>query len=134
MDLIAVADELGAALKTIDGLTVPEWGEQRVSPPFALIPLPEIAYDMAYGRTGWRIEDWPLMVLVDRPVKPESRRAVVEYAARSGPLSVKAAIEGHTYTTCDTVRVASCDFDEATYNNVPYLAATFHLDISGKGA
>ncbi|MEU8220910.1 hypothetical protein AB0C47_34780 [Micromonospora taraxaci] len=137
MDVQAVADELGDALKTIDGLTVPEWGVQRVSPPFALIPLPDgdgITYDMTYGRGGDRIGDWPVLVLIDRPARPESRRAIAAYAAGSGSKSVKQAIEDHTYTALDTVRVTSCEFDVVTYAGTDYLAAMFHLDISGKGA
>lgn len=135
MDLNTVAAELGTALGSIAGLTVPEWGVQRVSPPFALIPMPDaITYDMTYGRGGDRIEDWPLLVLIDRPARPESRRAIAAYAAGSGPKSVKAAIEDHTYTACDTVRVTSCEFDVVSYADVSYLAAMFHLDISGKGA
>ncbi|WP_030488192.1 hypothetical protein [Micromonospora chokoriensis] len=135
MDPVDVADELSVALRTIGGLTVPEWGVQRVSPPFALIPLPDqISYDLAYGRGGDRIEDWPVMVLVDRPARPESRRAIAEYGAGSGAKSVKAAIEAHAYTACDAVRVTSCEFEVVSYADVSYLAAMFHLDISGKGA
>ncbi|MDG4762430.1 hypothetical protein [Micromonospora sp. WMMD710] len=137
MDVQAIADELGDALKTIAGLTVPEWGVQRVSPPFALIPLPDgegITYDLTYGRGGDRIEDWPVLVLIDRPARPESRRAIAAYAAGSGSKSVKQAIEDHTYTSCDTVRVTSCEFDVVSYHAVDYLAAMFHLDITGKGA
>ena len=135
MDVQAIADELGEALKAIAGLTVPEWGVQRVSPPFALIPLPDaVTYDLTYGRGGDRIEDWPLLVLIDRPARPESRRAIAEYAAGSGPSSVKQAIEDHTYTACDPPRVTSCEFDVVSYAGTDYLAAMFHLDISGKGA
>ncbi|MGA5306515.1 hypothetical protein [Micromonospora taraxaci] len=137
MDVQIIADELSAALKTIDGLTVPEWGVQRVSPPFALIPLPDgegITYDLTYGRGGDRIPDWPVLVLIDRPARPESRRAIAAYATGSGATSVKEAIEGHTYTACDPPRVASCEFDVVSYAGTDYLAAMFHLDISGKGA
>lgn len=134
MNLDDVADELGAALATT-GLNVPEWGVQRVSPPFALIPLPEeITYDMTYGRGGDRIEDWPVLVLLAHPTKPETRRAIAEYADGSGPKSVKAAVEAHTYTACDTVRVGRAEFDVVSYAGTDYLAAMFHLDISGKGA
>lgn len=135
MNLIEVADELGAALKTIEGLRVPEWGVQRVHPPFALLPLPEqVSYDLAYGRGGDRIEDWPLLVLVANPAQPAARRSIAEYAAGSGAKSVKARIEAHTYTACDTVRVTSAEFDVVSYAGTDYLAAMFHLDISGKGA
>lgn len=135
MNLDDVAAELGAALGTIAGLNVPEWGVQRVTPPFALIPLPEqVTYDATYGRGSDRIEDWPVLVLVAHPTKPEARRAVAEYADGSGPKSVKAAIEAHEYTACDSVTVQTAEFDVVTYAGTDYLAAMFHLDITGKGA
>ena len=135
MNLDDVAAELATALKTIDGLRVPDWGVQKVSPPFALIPLPEqVTYDATYGRGSDRIEDWPVMVLVANPTQPQARRAVAEYAAGSGTKSVKAAVEAHTYTACDSVTVESAEFDVVSYAGTDYLAAMFHLDITGKGA
>ena len=135
MDLDLVAGELATALGTIGGLTVPEWGVQRVTPPFALIPLPEeITYDAGYGRGADQIGDWPVMVLVANPTRPEARREIATYAAGSGPKSVKAAIDAHTYTACDSVTVVRAEFDVVKYAGVDYLAAMFHLDITGRGA
>lgn len=134
MDLDAVAGELGDVLKAI-GLNVPEWGVQRVHPPFALVPLPDrITFDAGYQRGADRIEDWPLLVLLPNPTKPETRRAIAEYADGSGPKSVKAAIEARTYTSCDSVTATSVEFDVVSYAATDYLAAMFHLDIMGKGA
>ncbi|MFG3709484.1 hypothetical protein [Micromonospora sp. NPDC047730] len=134
MNLDDVAAQLGEALKTIEGLNVPEWGVRRVYPPFALIPLPEqVEYDATYGRGSDRIEDWPLLVLLSRPTEPETRKAIAAYADGSGPKSVKAAIEAHTYTAFDSVRVGRAEFDVVSYDGVDYLAAMFHLDITGKG-
>lgn len=134
MDLDAIAGELGDALETI-GLNVPEWGVQRVHPPFALIPVPErVTFDAGYGRGADQIEDWPVLVLVAHPTKPEARRAIAEFADGSGPKSVKAAVEDHEYMACDSVRVASAEFDVVSYAGTDYLAAMFHLEIMGKGA
>lgn len=135
MDLDAVAAELADALKTIDGLNVPEWGVQRVHPPFGLIPLPEsITFDATYGRGSDRIEDWPVLVLLARPTDPETRKAIAAYADGSGLRSVKAAIEAHTYTACSTPRVTSAEFDVVSYAGTEYLAAMFHLDVTGSGS
>lgn len=135
MNLDAVAGELAAALRTIAGLNVPEWGVQRVHPPFALVAMPEqVTYDATYQRARDVIEDWPVLVLVAHPTKPEARRTVAAYADGSGPMSVKAAIEGHTYTALTAVRVASAQFDTVVYAGVDYLAAMFQLEISGEGA
>ncbi|MEK8107410.1 hypothetical protein NKG94_23835 [Micromonospora sp. M12] len=73
-------------------------------------------------------------MLVANPTQPEARRAVAEYADGSGDRSIKVAIEAHEYTSCDSVRVAWSEFDSAKYAGTDYLAAIFHLDITGKGA
>lgn len=134
MNLDQVAGEIGTALGSIDGLTVPEWGVRRVVPPFALISLPErIDYDATYGRGSDRIEDWTVLVLLARPEDPGTRTAIAEYADGSGAKSVKAAIEGYAYAACDSVTVTSAEFDVVKYDGVDYLAAMFHLDITGRG-
>ncbi|MFI6763851.1 hypothetical protein ACIBF5_32485 [Micromonospora sp. NPDC050417] len=135
MNVADVADEVRAALDTIQGLHVPEWGVKRASGETALVTLPErIEYDATYGRGTDRIPDLAVIILVPRPTTPEAVRAVAKYADGSGDHSVKAAVERHTYTACDTVRVASVEFDIATYVATEYLAAMFHLDITGKGS
>lgn len=136
MNLDDVAEELRAALGTIAGLSTPEWGVQRLSdPPAAVVALPEeVTYDLTYGRGGDRIGDWQVLVLVPHPTKPEARTAIAAYADGSGTQSVKAAIEGHTYTACSSVTVVRAEFDAVTFAGTEYLAAMFHLDVVGEGA
>lgn len=135
MNLEAVAGELSTALQTITGLRVPPWGVERINPPAAVIALPErIDYDATYGRGSDRFPDLPVIVLVGQPEQRASRKAIAAYADGSGAKSVKAKLEAFTYTTCDSVRVAWSEFDTARYAGTDYLAAIFHLDITGKGA
>ena len=135
MNVDEVAAELGAALDTIPDLNVPEWGVQRVSPPFAVVPLPErVDYDDTYQRGTDRIEDWPVMVLVPHPTKPEARRAIAPYADGSGAQSVKAAVEAYAFTACTTPRVEWSEFDVVSFAGTDYLAAIFHLNIKGPGS
>ena len=135
MDLEAVAVELSAALGTISGLRRPPWGVEKITPPAALILLPErIDFDSTYGRGKDHYPDVPVIVLVGKPNERAARKKVAAYAAGSGAKSVKAAIEARTYTACDTVRVAWAEFDNARYAAVDYLACIFHLDIVGRGA
>jgi hypothetical protein len=135
VDLEAVAAELGVALGAITGLRLPPWGIEKISPPAAIIALPErIDYDSTYGRGSDRYPDLPVIVLVGQPEQRSARKAIAAYADGSGPSSVKAALEAHTYTSCDSVRVAWAEFDTARYAGTDYLAAIFHLDITGKGA
>ena len=135
MNLEAVAAELTTALKTITGLRVTPWGIEKITPPAAVICLPErIDYDATYGRGSDQYPDLTVIVLVGKPAERSARKAIAAYADGSGPQSVKAAVEAHTYTSCDSVRVAWAEFDTARYAAVDYLAAIFHLDITGKGA
>jgi hypothetical protein len=135
VNLEAVAAELSTALETITGLRVPPWGIERISPPAAVIALPErIDYDSTYGRGSDRWPDLAVIVLVGQPAARSARKAIAAYADGSGAKSVKVAIEAHTYTACDSVRVAWAEFDTAKYAGTDYLACIFHLDITGKGA
>jgi hypothetical protein len=137
MNLADVAEEIRAALDTIAGLRVPEWGEQRINPPAALVMLPErISYDETYGRGCDRYPDVEVLVLVPNPTTWRAVQDLAPYADGSGSKSVKQAVEAYPYTACDpgAVRVAWCEFDVVKYADVPYLAAIFHLDITGDGA
>lgn len=135
MNLDEVAGELRTALQTIDGLNVPEWGVQRISPPAAVIALPErVDYDDTYQRGRDVIPDLLVLVLVANPAQPAARREVAGYAAGGGAQSVKAAVEAGTYTALTAVRVVWCEFDVVSYAGTDYLAAMFHLEISGEGA
>lgn len=135
MNLDQVAAELATALKTITGLRVPPWGVEKVSPPAALISLPErITYDETYQRGADKYEDVQVIVLVGRPNNRAARKAIAAYADGSGPKSVKAAVEAHAYTSCSEPHVAWCEFTDATYAGTSYLAAIFHCEITGKGA
>ena len=135
MNLEEVAGELTLALKTITGLRVPPWGVESISPPAAVIALPErIDYDATYGRGSDRFPDLAVIVLVGQPEQRSARKTIAAYADGSGAKSVKAKLEAYTYTSCDSVRVAWAEFDTARYAGTDYLAAIFHLDITGKGA
>lgn len=136
MNLEAVAGEVHTALGAITGLRRPPWGVEKITPPAAIIALPErIDYDYSgYSRGADRYPDMAVIVLVGKPEQRVSRKAIAAYADGSGPKSVKAAIEAHTYTACDSVRVAWAEFENAKYAGIDYLAAIFHLDIVGKGA
>ncbi|RQW83557.1 hypothetical protein [Micromonospora globispora] len=135
MNLEAIAAELATVLGTIAGLRVPPWGVESISPPAAVITLPDrIDYDSTYGRGSDRFPDLAVVVLVGAATQRSSRKALAAYADGSGAKSVKAKLEAHTYTSCDSVRVAWAEFGTPTFAGTDYLAAIFHLDITGKGA
>ncbi|HEV8568981.1 MAG TPA: hypothetical protein VGQ92_18185 [Actinoplanes sp.] len=135
MNLEAVAGEIGTALQTITGLRVPPWGVKQITPPAAVIALPErIDYDSTFARGSDRFPDLAVIVLVGKPEERASRKALAAYADGSGAQSVKAAVEAYTYTSCSSVRVAWAEPDSAKFAGIDYLAMIFHLDVTGRGA
>src|SRR5258707_7371889 len=107
MDLAAVMDDLGAALATIGGLTGQPYWADRVTPPAAIVGLPDgITFDATYGR-GSDTMTLPVFILVGRTTAATARTILAAYCNGSGARSVKAAIEAHAAASYDTVRVAS---------------------------
>ena len=135
MDLAAVMDDLAGTLEdTITDLRVYASPPGSVQPPAAIVSYPErIAFDETYARGMDRIT-LPVVVVVGRPTDRSTRDTMAAYCAGSGDSSIKAALEGGTYSACDTVRVASAEFDVVTIGAVDYLAATFSIDITGSGS
>jgi hypothetical protein len=134
MNLADVMDELGTALGTIDGLRVfPYWAD-RITPPTAVIAWPDpLTYDIAMHRGGDQAEV-PVIVLAGKVDARTARDVLARYCDGSGAHSVKAAIDGHTATAYDSARVIRVEFSVVTVSAVEYLAATFFIDVIGKGA
>lgn len=134
MNLTDVVGELRAAVGTIAGLRVPAWGEQSITPPAALVlPPNRIEFGTTYGDTCDRYPDVWVLVLVPDPDDWRAYAQLAPYCDGSGASSVRAAIEGYAYTACDpqTVKVADAEFDVVKYAGIPYLAAVFHVDLTG---
>jgi hypothetical protein len=135
MNLDDVAGEVQDALKSIGGLRVPEWGVDRVVPPTAIVTLPErIEYDHTKMRGFDRYVDLQVIILLARGNTRTTRAELAEFVAGSGPRSVKAVLDGWTYTSLDTMRVISAEPQVVTFADVPYEAMIFHTDITGRGA
>lgn len=133
MNLADVMDEIGTALEGIDGLRVfPYWAD-RITPPAAIVAWPDpVTYDATMGRGADQMT-LPLFVLVGRFDARSTRDRLAVYLDGSGDSSVKAVLEAHTWTSCDSVRVASATVDSYTVAAVDYLGAEFSLDIFGTG-
>lgn len=134
MDVGAVMTEIETPLKTI-GLRTAVWGVKTISPPAAIITLPDaVDFHGGYGVGSTRIRDLMVVVLVGRADARSALKTLMPYCAETGTKSVKASLEGYAFTTFDVITVESVEFDTVTYGDVPYLAAMFHTDIVGKGA
>lgn len=128
-------EELAARLKTIPKLRVSaEWvGTPNV--PHAIVAMPRGDFDATYGR-GMDVWELPVVVLVGKVREKSARDNASPYVSGSGPRSIKQVLEDPTYeyTTLDTLRVQSFEFDVYTFGAVDYLAAEFILQIAGDGA
>jgi hypothetical protein len=129
-----VMDEIGAGLTSIAGLRVHAYEEKSVSPPAALVGLPNtIDFDKTYGR-GMDEATLEVTLLVSEVGGARvARNAIAPYADGTGPMSVKQALERRNYTACDSVTVRSARFDVVTIAGTRYLAVIFTLYITGQG-
>lgn len=134
MNIGDVMDQLGTALEGIDGLRVFPYNADKVNPPAAVVAWPDpLTYDDTMARGADRMT-LHLFVLVGRFDARTTRDRLSAYLDGSGASSVKAAVEGGTYTACDSVRVTEATVDSYTSGGVDLLGADFTLDIYGRGA
>jgi hypothetical protein len=134
MDLNAVMNQIGTRLDTIAGLRVHDYQADTITPPAAMIVMPdEIEFDKTYGRGMDKIM-LPMLVVVGKASDRAARDNLAAYASGSGSVSIKAVVEGGTYTAFDVVRVARAEFDTVRIAGNDYLAALFDLEIFGSGS
>lgn len=133
MDLVAIHDELGEALGSIDGLRVLPFDARSVAVPAVLFALPEeFDYGQTYGGAGQLIKfDLPVTVVVGAANDRASRTEVMAYASFPGDKSVKAALESFQYASCDDVFVSEAEFGAVQIASVDYLAVTFTVQVFG---
>jgi len=134
MDIEAVMDEMATALRTIGSLQGRTFAypPDSVTPPAALVGYPEIDYQQSYQR-GLDILKFPVWVVVSTNTDRAARAALGPYLAGSGSTSVKAAIDGGTYTECDVAVVTDGRVTSVRISDIEYLAAEFTVDIYGSG-
>jgi hypothetical protein len=129
-----IADELTARLDTIAGLRCFGYPPPTVVPPAAIVSYPgSITFDETYGRGMDRIPDWPVLIVQGKATDRTARERIYDFAAATGPKSIKAILEAGEYASLDTIRVMSCEFDVVTIGGVDYISALFTLDIAGQG-
>lgn len=134
MNLADVMDDVADRLGTITGLRVWAWPGGAVTSPAAVVTYPsEYRYDETYGR-GMDRMTLQVVVLVANPTARPTRDALGAYVDGSGASSVKAVLEGGTYTAFHSLRVVSVDFDMYEVAATKYAAAIFDIDIAGSGS
>jgi hypothetical protein len=134
MNIGSVMDELGVALKTITGIRVFPYSANQLTAPAAVVGWPEsYTYDDTMGR-GKDHGVFPVFIVVGAMSARTARANLSKYSDGAGTSSVKVAIESHTYTSCESVRVQSCEFNPITVGGTEYLGATFQVDVIGSGS
>lgn len=131
MNVGAVMAGLGTRLRTISGLRVHDYAADQVSPPTAVVALPEVTFDSTMAR-GSDDAEFPIHVLVG---KVSDRASATKLAAYLSGGSVKAAIEADPTLAgaCQTLRVESASPSVMTVAGVDYLAATFTVNVVASG-
>lgn len=135
MDFTKLADEIGDALDTITGLRVFRYPSDDLHPPAAVVGFPdEVVFDETYGR-GMDTATIPVFVVVGRVSDRKSAEKLLAYWAGSGTSSVKAVVDGASYTAADVVRVARAQPTDAfTMAGTTYIAVQFTLEVAGQGS
>jgi len=135
VNLDAVMTEIADRLEAIPGLRVSDGPVDTITPPHAVVSLPEVTFDMTYGRGSDRYT-LPVVLAVGKVSNRASRTNVAPYVAGSGDHSVKQVLEDETtpYVAFYTLRVQTIEFDVIAWNAIDYLTATFILDITGSGS
>jgi hypothetical protein len=136
MNIGDVMDELAGRLRLAPSLTGRTYAypPAAVTPPAAIVSYPSAySFDATYGRGMDRVTG-TVVVVVGRPTERSSRDQLTRYVDGTGAESVKALLDGDDYTSCDSVRVASADFDVYSIGGIDYLTAVFEIDIAGQGA
>jgi hypothetical protein len=133
MILREVMDDLGEALKTIPGLRVKPYTEQRIMAPMAMVSLPRVyRYDSTFDRGSDDIEI-PIVVMVGRIDAESARNQLGPYVDPTGPDSIKHAVETYKSLVWDIAHVMDAQFLVMAVSSVEYLTATFRVRVVGSG-
>lgn len=134
MNIGDIMDEIGTAVNTIADIRVLPYSAITVTPPAAIIGWPSpYSFDTTMAR-GMDSMDFPVNIVVGKVDARSSRDRMSKYVEGSGADSVKAAIESHTYTACDSVRVTKVEFSAVKIADVEYLSGLFTVNVIGRGA
>lgn len=128
MNISDVMDKLGASVKGLGGLRVYDYPPKSAQPPFAFLNMPEsIDYDLTMGRGFDRVTIQMFLGVTD-VIDRAARDAIVAYAAGSGVLSVKSAVESAELGAM--VQVKRAEFGQITLASGSYVGVIFTIDVA----
>lgn len=135
MNIFDVMREIADKLRSISKLGVYDFSADSVTPPCAIVALPESGtFDVTYGRGSDRAR-LEIMVLESRLSDRSASVRIVQYANAEGSRSIKQTADSAftEYNSCDDVHVVSYEFDIVRISGVDYLACIFTVEIEGPG-
>lgn len=135
MNIETVAQQLADRLATIPGLAGKStpFAPDMIQPPAGYVFGPESTPHQSYANGLTRVKV-SVTVAVARAPLSVSWKALAGYVSDTGATSVKACLEGGTYTAFDTIVVTRSIVGDVTIGDVSYRGAQFDLDITGSGA
>ena len=133
MNLETVAQELSDQLGTIlSGRSTP-YAPDTGSPPFGYVFGQDAEPHQSYANGLTRLKCSVTVAVAKVPLEV-AFKALSGYMSDTGDTSVKACLEGGTYTAFDTIIVTRSIVGEVNIGGVLYKGAQFDLDITGTGA
>lgn len=137
--MAAIMAEVVTRLQTVPSLAVHFGypGKLNRVPAAVVYPPERIDFDLTYGRGTDQYPDLIVVVFVRRNTPRQSITDIAPYLAGSGASSIKAKLDTSTagYTSAFDVQVLWADLDPlAAFGGGEYVAALFHLKITGSGA
>jgi hypothetical protein len=135
VNIATVMQEVSDRLDTIDSVECFPYPPATIpTPPAAIVNFPSVQFDATYHRGGDRLT-LPVSIVVGLSSDAKSVwTALSAYMAGSGTRSIKAVLEGGTYTSFDSLTVVSAEVDVVAIGEINYVRANFSLDIMGSGA
>lgn len=134
MFLNDVMDDLGAALRTIEGLRVFDYMPTDAPVPAALVGWPtDVGYDGTFGN-GMQKISLPIVIVVGAVDDRTTRDRLAVYADPWAETSVKQVLESAESSSWHHVLVPSVQFEPYKNGGVWMLAGIFTTTITGRGA
>jgi len=139
VDLAAIMAEVVTRLGSVPSLAVHFGypGKLNRVPAAVVYPPERIDFDLTYGRGTDQYPDLIVVIFVRRNTPRQSIADIAPYLAGSGASSIKAVLDTKTspYVSAFDVQVLWADLDPlAAFGGGEYVAALFHLKITGSGA
>jgi len=133
----AVMDGLEARLATIGGLRVSDVSPGQISPPCAIVGVPDVPDYRLTFRNGFAALSFTVVVLVSAALDRNGQKALAGYANFTGSTSIRTAIEGDKTLggiVSDTVVDSFRPLGVEEVNNIGYFGGVFTVRVVSSGA